>query len=283
MPRSGIISVKTYSSTADNRILSPAVFAFCPGSNAIDESRGTFVYDSFEKGTCTFATHIDSNGTSTISSFASTVISPGDHVLALTSGSTANTATGAITSMPLGPIAPGGKGLWFEANVIPASSTAAQTAFIGLTISTGLQTTAFFATESTLSTGLPLVGFYMTSTTPNNVSCVYQASSGGLQTVLANVLTASTANPNPGNLQYSPFQAPGAFLSSTANAVKLGIEYQPTVNYINFFVNGYLAAQFQPTAATFDTVDSFGAIVAIGGPNRVLYVDSMTAASQWAL
>ncbi len=281
MPIPGIVTVKQYSSTEDLRLFSPAVWAYCPSDMDLD-SQGIFVQTTFASQTVGLNTHIDTNGTSAISSYASTIIVPGDHVLALTSGSTANTATAAIVSCPLGSITPGGNGVWFETSVLPASSTAAQTAFFGLTISTGLYTSAFFSTQTKLPATLPLVGFYMTSTTPNNVSAVFQASSGGLSTVLANVLTSSTANPNPGSLTYSPFQAPGAFLSSTATAVKLGVEYNAGSNTINYFVNGYVAASFQPNSAIFDVTDSFGAIVAIGGVNQTLYVDFVAAAAQIA-
>lgn len=283
----GIITVKQYSSTqaapnAPATLLSPAVWAKAPLEDCLIGVLGKGVYTNFSRGQVDVAAYVDTNGTAAaVSTFVSTICVPGDDVLKLNSGSTSNTAVGLIRSQPLGPISPGGNSVWFETSLVPASSTNAQTVFAGLTVAAGLASgTGLFATESTLSTNLPLVGFYMTSTTPNNVSCVYQAASGGLQTVLANVLTASTANPNPGSLTYQPVSAPGAFLASNANTVKLGIEYNADANQLNYYVNGYVAATFQPTAGNFDTVDDFGAIVAVGGANQTIYVDFLAAAAQ---
>lgn len=286
----GIITVVSYSSTQPQALLSPAVWGKAAISDTVHGVLGVGAVTTFANGFIDLGTATDTNGVAaTVSSFASTVIVPGDNIVQLNSGSTANTAAGLLHTTPLGPISPGGNSVWFETALQMSSSTNAQTLFAGLTVAKGLYTTpaGIFLTQSTLSTGLPLVGFYMTSTAPNNVSCVYQASTGGLQTVLANVLTASTANPNPGSLTASPVAAPGGFqvASTTANpsgrqSVKLGLQYNADANTLTYYVNGYAAASFQPTAGNFDVTDSFGGLVAIGGSAQTVFVDFLAAAAQ---
>ncbi len=286
----GIITVVGYSSTQPSALLSPAVWGKACLADAVNNVLGVGAVTTFANGIIDLGTATDTNGTAaTVSSFASTTVVPGDSIVQLNSGSTAGTAAGLLRTTPLGPITPGGNSVWFETALQVASSTNAQTLFAGLTVAKGLYTTpaGIFSTQALLSTNLPLVGFYMTSTAPNNVSCVYQAATGGLQTVLANALTASTANPNPGSLVAQPVAAPGGFqvASTTANpsgrqTVKLGLQYNADSNLITYYVNGYVAASFQPTAGNFDTADSFGGLVAIGGANQTAYVDFLAAAAQ---
>lgn len=284
MPSPGVIAVKNYSSSLDQRLLSPAVWAYCPAVDMSSNFQGFFVDTSFENGLINLPSSADTNGTVTgPSTYASTVFIPGDHVVKLTSGSTSGGSYASIHTCPIGPVVPGGLGFWFEASVLPGSSTAANGLFVGATVAAGLYGQLLSTAGSkTPSTGLPLFGFILNSTS-TNMDAVYASSGGALQTVTSNVLNTSTLTGNPGNLQQSPSTPPGTFYNSTATAVKFGLEYQPGSNNLNWYVNGALVGQIQPTSAIFDTTDDFGGIVTVGGGSgNVAYCDFLAVASQLA-
>jgi len=297
MPQAGIIAVQQYSSTQDPRVLSPQLWGSCPNQNMEGQFQGIFSYNTFVNGTVGLissgSTLVDANAAVTASTLPIATFQPGDHAIVLLTSPTASTGRAGVNARPIGPITPGGLPIWFECNVLPKSSTALQGFFIGLTNSTGTNnpggiysTLSGVSASNSLATNLPLVGFYMHGDTPNNCDAVFQASTGGLSTVLANVLTASTANPNPAFLQYMPNAAPGAFGSvagiNSTLAVKLGLNYVPQTNTFNFFVNGYIAASFSPTAAIFDVSDSFGPVATFAGNAQTFYMDFFAYASQWA-
>ena len=301
MPIPGIIAVTQYSSTFPTNLPSPAIWGNCPCEDLNDEGKGYYIRNSFEIGTIgTFhstgdtsaSTHMDST-----TQWSTTALPTGnDHVLDLYTGSTSITAGRvSLQTQPLGPIVPGGKGIWFEACVgpinIPATpSTGGSTTafFIGLATSTGLysgvlSTVTSTASTNTLKSTCGYVGFWMHGDqTDTNCDAVY-ANVGSLtpSTVLANVLTASTANPNPGNLNASPSASLGAFTSTQQQ--KLGVLYQPSNNTLNWYVNGYVVASAQVNSSNFDVTDSFGAKVEIGGSTVGFAIDFLAVASQLVL
>jgi hypothetical protein len=111
---------------------------------------------------------------------------------------------------------------------------------------------------------------------------VIQGATGGPSTLVANVLTAANVtNPNPAFLGYSPPGPVGAFVSNSTGCVKLGILYQPNANLIQWYTNGFLVAQFQPTAATVDTINRYAGVVEVVGTNVVGYVDFVVASAQF--
>jgi hypothetical protein len=291
----GFITVKQGSSTNDARLLSPAVWAYCPGSALNSDNQGFFKADSFEGGTAGFAetqAALYTDGTFTVSTYASTVCSPDgskptDHALAIVTSSTAGKGYSALHSLPFGPIVPGGLGLWFEASVIPALSTQCGL-FVGVTTAVGLQASVFSTGVFGDITGIVLgtvamAGFVLNSTS-TNYDAVYQSTAGVEVKVLSNVLTNSTAWPspggNPGNLNQNSPTTPGTIYASTAAMARFGLEYQPASNYLNWYVNGNLVCQIQPNSAFFETVLDFGGIVAVDGASNKVYVDYMGVASQ---
>jgi hypothetical protein len=58
------------------------------------------------------------------------------------------------------------------------------------------------------------------------------------------------------------------------------LQYNADANTLTYYVNGYAAASFQPTAGNFDVTDSFGGLVAIGGSAQTVFVDFLAAAAQ---
>jgi hypothetical protein len=241
-----------------------------------------------------------------------------DHVIVLTSGSTLVTSHTGIATRPLGPITPGGLGAWFETALtpstvpVPSTTSTAQSIFAGwatnaaLTFSTGstggtgalstdgvvpgyiygastgvIRSTGSTAALTILTSTGAYIGFYSHGDTPGNMDAVYANSTGVATVVLANVLTSSTANPNPAFLTFQPNVAPGIFQTSTC--YKLGLEYVPVNNTVTWYVNGFPVCSAQVTAALWDVANDYAGVVEIGGSTNALKVDFLAAASQRVL
>lgn len=230
---------------------SGSIWGDCSSQELRDEANGFFTYKDFKEDAT--APGLPSAGTFAFDT------SLGDSVLKMTASSTGSAAW----VRPMATIAPKGSSrLWFEANVGLSSSTAVQAAFLGFATSTGLVQTSVTAASATpasntLTTTAGYIGFFAHGDTPNNFDAIYQKPSGAIVTVLANVLTANANNPDPGNPLYVPPAAPGVF--NGTNYAKLGVRVD--ANYVYWYVNGSLVAKKQ-LDTTFDTADSYGAIVA---------------------
>lgn len=287
MPIPGIIGVVQYTSTTKVNLFSPAIWGNCPVEDLNDEGKGYYLQSHFASGLVAFASTVGTNGTVAIDTGSTTF--GYDHIIKLTTGSTATAVLldkAWINTRPLAPVVPGGLGVWFETAVTPAASTGTQSMFVGLTTSTGITggvigSTTAVASTNKLNAATAAIGFWMHGDTPNNCDAIFVASTGGVSTVLANVLTASTANPNPANPTFQPFTSPGAFVPSTVT--KLGLLYQPSNATMTWYVNGFPIAAAQVTAGTFDTTDNYAGIVEFHGTTVSLECDFLAVAAQVVL
>lgn len=326
MPLPGIITIAQYTSTQRLDLPSPAIWGLCPTVDLNAEFKGYFVYSNFEAGDAPYVftvfTDIASSTASTSTGmplqYVNNTSTLGiDHIVALVSGSTVSTSHTGIATRPLGPITPGGLGVWFETALTPSTILAsgqAQSFFAGLVtaaemnISSGSTFYAYssgstgggvipgvvygigvgpiVSTGSTASSNVlrstgSLVGFWSHGDAPNNCDAVYQSSTGVLTTVLANVMTASTATGNPAFLQALPNGSASTFGSTTCQ--KLGVQYLPNNGTLTWYVNGFPVCSAAVTAATIDVINSYGGVVEVGGSTNTLLVDFLAVAAQRVL
>jgi hypothetical protein len=236
---------------------SPSVWADCQSQELIDEGNGFFFNNDF-----TVAQTLPGQPNS--GTFVG--VSSTDHALSMS-----GTSTGAaMWTSTLGPIAPNGTSkLWFETNVCLQSSTLVASIFVGLTTSTGLVATSVVTSSTapgfTLTSTAGYIGFVSRGTSPNNFDAVYQkggstAALASTIVVLSSTLTSPANNPNPGNVNFVPSTAPGVF--NGTNWVKLGVRVDKSYAY--WYVNGWTVAK-KLLDSTFDTVDSYGGIIAETG------------------
>jgi len=308
--RTGIVTPTGYSSTYPTTQYSPGVWASCAGSDLQQLAMGYFAFFHYENGThpasllfvdsstSTGGQAYDNSSTLQANGSSTNIPTAADHVLILTTGSTAGGAGTpggrvGITTRPLGPVVPGGDYVWFEADVaLATASTVTQGAFIGLTTLPALSTAGSTGTSilanvgSTASTNSLLastgaIGFWMLGSNVGNFNAVWQNASsngststngstyaGGVSTVLLNVLTASTGSIVNGSVYAAPIGPviPVGPLTST-QCQKLGLLFLPQGPggpQVQWFVNGYQVCAQTVTVAAFDTISAYGGILEYG-------------------
>lgn len=245
----GTIFSTTAVGTSTN-LPSGTIWGDCQSQELLDEGNGYFVFSTF-KDVKTLPGLPTLNGTYTLASSTDSAVN-----IAFNS-----TAAVEVYTSTLAPVAANGNTkLWFETNVLFGQSTA-QTAFIGLGISTALNVATLFPTSTTLLSTTSLIGFFMHADQPSNMDAVYQKTGNSTVTVLASTLTANANNPNPGNLN-SPNPifpgAPGGF--SGGNWIKLGVRVDK--NNVTYYVNGAQVAK-KALDTTFDSSSSYGGLIAL--------------------
>lgn len=229
---------------------SPSIWGNCYGQSLRDNPDG-FFFDYNFKDVVTPPGIPNQNGTWTVPATGT------DSAVNLAFTSTAIAA--AFVRPMVAISAQSGNVLWFETSLNIKQSTA-QHMFVGLASSTGLSST-LLASSTTLLTSTGLIGFWLHADAPTNFDAIYQNAVGGAPvTVLASVLTAGANNSDPGNPLFVPSTPPGA-LTGAQGFIKLGVMVDR--QYARYFVNGTLVAK-QALDNTFDTTDSYGAVIAAG-------------------
>lgn len=249
---------------------SPTIWGDCPDTQLPEQGQGYFVDRRFDDNVTLPALPNVATNSGTFTQDANF-----DHACLFTTGGTANNDL-VIYTRPYSAIAPGsGQRLWFETSISFQDITEVSGAFVGLVNLKGMAAGLIKAASATKNSNLltsvtstSCVGFWMhgdslgnfDAVVVNNVANTSGVTPTAITTVLASVMTSPANNPDPGNPLYTPATAPGVLANNVK--VKLGILYDGQ-QYLKFFVNGVQIAKLAVSAATFDTLATFGGVVTL--------------------